>query len=461
MLKLIVLALFVPALCSVSIPTTAQTQTVTVDARRVFQTMDGWSTEERIWDDPHLTNTYRPPHPGEVPFGRSAVNIPLAAQNEILDKMYKELKLTQVHAVLDRGAQASRESAIDLRWKFNDGHIDWVKQAIPHGLKRWALFFYALENWMSRTDPTDLVDWEMAHLRRWKALGVEPHFIFPFSEPSYNQRGPALSPFYMRELIRGLGRKLSTEGFRTRILAPDDLNPQLSFVQLQTIMADAEVRGYMAAITTHMYGSRQLMGHLTNIRDQFATPYHLPIWMTEDFAGHGGLNGSAFDYAELMHDLIANYDVSHVNYEWGYFGQWENGQANLISITYDASAKYAGYRFEKSYYTFGQFSRFVGPGSRRMAVMSTDAALKITAYKDTGKTVIVAINNTRSAKTVTFHLIGLASIAFFQPTRTSESENWAVLQPIPVSGAEFSAVLPPVSITTFSSPGTVTSSRAQ
>ncbi len=113
--------------------------TVTIDGAKTRQTMDGWSTQERLWDDPHLTDRPKPPRPGE--FVRSAVDIPASAQNEILHKMYRELKLTQVNPVMDRESQRCRTCPVDLRWKFADGHIAWVKQAY---VTDWSAGRYSL-----------------------------------------------------------------------------------------------------------------------------------------------------------------------------------------------------------------------------------------------------------------------------------------------------------------------------
>jgi len=443
-----------PTLNRIPCPDSETQVTVTVDATKTHQTMDGWSTEERLWDDPHLTERAKPAPPGD--FVRSAVDIPFSAQNEILHKMYRELKLTQVNPVMDRGSQRCRTCPVDLRWKFADGHIAWVKQALRHGLERWQIFSWTIEAWMSFTDPSDLVNWHMVHLRRWRDQGVEPHYIVPFSEPSHNQGGRLLSPVYMRELIRGLGRKLVAEGFRTKIVAPDDLNPDTSYKQLETIMGDAEVRDYVAVISTHLYDGH--IGELARIRDRFARPFNKPLWMGEYFRGPGGLNGSAFDYAELMHDLIWTYDVSLVNYEWAYFGQWEDSRNHFINIEYDAKNNYTGYSIDKVYYTFGQFSRFVPAGSKRVDTTSTDPAVKVTAYKDGTRLIIVAVSNTSCSKRVSFDVKGFPGISSLQPVRTTVSENWASLPRIPLDRTTSIATLPGTSITSFI--GSPTSSAA-
>lgn len=75
----------------------AHAKTIAVDGSTTHQTMAGWINQLRVWDDRHVTNTYRPAM-GTEDTGRSAVDIPLTAQAEILDKLYGELGLTHVQA---------------------------------------------------------------------------------------------------------------------------------------------------------------------------------------------------------------------------------------------------------------------------------------------------------------------------------------------------------------------------
>lgn len=98
-----------------------------------------------------------------------------------------------------------------------------MKQAQPHGLQKWIYWNLNGEPWMTNTtDVNLLVDHEMAHLRRWKALGVEPAYVMLWNEPGSN--GPWVTPAYYHDAVVALGRKLSTEGFSTKIVAPGGVN---------------------------------------------------------------------------------------------------------------------------------------------------------------------------------------------------------------------------------------------
>ena len=172
--------------------------------------------------------------------------------------------------------------------------------------------------------------------------------------------------------------------------------------------------------------------------------------MTEFTVGAMGTAGrpeDAFSWASLMHDLISNYDVSAVDYLWGFFGEWEGKATTLISLN-NSGATYDGYTLNKPYYTMGHFSRFIEPGAERIKADSSGVEVKTTAYLSDTELVLVAINASHAAKDVTFDL-GEIPAEQFNRVRTSLTESWATLPSIVVDGSSFTATLPGNSIETF------------
>ena len=417
-------------------------QTITIDASIKHQVMDGWINQLRVWDDPHLTETFRPPR-GTEDAGRSAVNIPLSAQSEILELLYGDLGLTHVQAVIERGAQPVEGGPFNFNWKRSDAQIAYVKQARPHGLAKTIFWVLNGETWLqNRTDPNGQAAWEMALLRRWRSMGVEPEYLMVWNEPGYN--GAWATPEYIRELIRAMGRRLKAEGFSTRIVAPETLTAGDGLRYLETIFADPEVRGYVAAISTHLYGEGGNLKNLVAIRDRYARPYKKPLWMSE----YSEIS-DAFDFAQLMSNLLSN-DVSNIGYEWGFFGQWQS-RAHLITINHSPPGNtYTGYTRTKIYHTFGQFSRFIRAGDRRISAVSSDDVLRVTAFQSsTGGSIILVNNSRQTYYDVTFKLVALSEISSVRGFRTSPNENWAILSEIPVLNGGFRAALPARSVTTY------------
>ncbi|MGN0107471.1 MAG: glycoside hydrolase, partial [Hominilimicola sp.] len=105
----------------------------------------------------------------------------------------------------------------------------------------------------------------------------------------------------------------------------------------------------------------------------------------------------------------------------------------------------------KKYYAFGQFSRYIEPGMTIIA--SGDNSLA--AYdRESGKTVIVAVNTSADDKEYVFNLAQMPlSGKSARVIRTSgdmdSGENWAELEPIEITGRQLCAALKENSITTF------------
>lgn len=157
----------------------------------------------------------------------------------------------------------------------------------------------------------------------------------------------------------------------------------------------------LGALATHLYDEP-----VTNVgkMEPLAEQHGLPLWMTEfslSGMGSAGRPADPFAWAPLMHELISDYDVSAVDYMWGFFGEWEGNSSMLVTLNHTGST-YDGYTLNKTYYTTGQFSRFVDPGAERIAAQAF--------LNDDGELVIVAINAGGSNQQVTFDLKGLAAI---------------------------------------------------
>jgi O-glycosyl hydrolase len=423
---------------------------VSIDLGARFQTVQGFGTTQRLFDDPHVTNTFDPLTK------RAAVVVPAAEQAKILATLYTELGLTRVRynprdPVPDGTSPAGLEPVNDnadpkltdltkfnFSWKNNDGHIDLVKREVPYGVTTYFASPLTLESFMTESNPDEYVEWAMAILRRWRDRGLEMPFYAIVNEPGYARSG-IWSGNYLRDVTKRLGAALRAEGFRTKIVVPDDVSPAEAYARAAVILADPVARQYVGAIAYHLYDDRSGRDKLRALGEQ----YGIPIWMTE-YA-----SAAPFEWAELIHEELAEYGASAVDMQWGFFGQWEPPESHLITVT-SAGNAYTGFVRTKSFYTMGQFSRFVRPGARRVGVTESVDGLKVSAYVNGSEVVIVAITSgTSESSTVTMSVTGGACAALATGVRTSANENWAPLTGIPVSGNRFTATLPPASITTF------------
>ena len=450
----------IAALLLMADPGQSEAADVTIDARFVHQRMDGFGASQRVFDDPHVFENFNPATL------RAATVLTVAQQDAVLDRLYVDLQLTRLRpaspeTTAGTGIEPQNDNAdpnvidpsqFNFAWKNLDAHADFIARTRLKGVNTWFLSPLNREVWMGTTTTTDAAEyaeWLLAQALRYQTLGVALPYLSVANEPSYTRN--TMSGAFMRDVIKFLGPKLRAANLDTLLVIPDDVRSSDAAVKSQTILADPLARSYVGALATHLYDES-----LTNVSKMrlLSEQYALPLWMTEfslTLAGSLGVGNGAFDYAGLIHELLATYNVSAVDYQWGFFGQWESG-SQLVILNYDrgGTENYTGYTLPKEYYVTGQFSKFIRPGARRVQTVSTNAGIKVTAYVDWPNLTIVAFNsNTSGNPTLAVDLAGLPAISALNTVRTSNTENWASLPAIPVVGSNFTATLPHQSVTTF------------
>lgn len=435
---------------------TTSTATITIDPTITYQTMEGFGTSERVFDDPHLTDTFN------STIGRSAVTISRAQQDEILDKLYIDLGLTRVRPVnpdtaVGWGIEPTNDNndpnvadltKFNFSWKNLDDHCDYIKRAQTRGAITAFLSPLNRESWMgvaTTGDVGEYAEWLLAQIKRCDALGVRLPFVSISNEPSLN----SMSGAFIRDVIKVLGPRLRSEGFKTMFVVPDDVRASNAAQVASVILADPVARSYVGALATHLYD--EPVSYIGKMR-ALSTQYGISLWMTE-FSAYAAptasLSGDALGWANLMQDLIGAFNVSAIDYMWGFFGQYSPDSSQLITLNSQGNA-YTGYRFNKEYYVTGQYSRFVKPGAQRIAASSNDSTLKATAFKDGNKVIAVVVNNQPARKAITIQLSGSAITTMYQTyTALRGTDNWKTSYTIAVTAGQFTATIPGESISTF------------
>ena len=413
--------------------------TVTLDPSQRFQTIQGFGATQRLFDDPHITDTFNPAT------ARAAVIPPAADQVRILDALYRDLGLTRmrfhpegVEPVNDNADPLSTDlSKFNFSWKAADGHIAAVKSLQARGLTTYFASPLRVESWMDESNPDEYVEWAMAILRHWRNAGMEMPYFSLMNEPSYYGGMKSWSGAWLRDVAKKLGARLRAEGFATKLVAPDDLSPDDAYARLQTILADADARQYIGAVAYHLYGR----GSEDKVA-QLAKQYGIPVWMTEY-----STPGDWHAWADIMHDLLAVQDVSAIDYMWGYFGDWDRSQLIRLKVS---GSSYTGFDFNRQYYVMGQYSRFVRPGAVRIAATSSDPALEVVAFLDGARPVVVVTNLGAREYTVRFELGSAGACGTrFEAVRTSDTDSWKPLPDITLDQPRFAASSAPGSVTTF------------
>ena len=395
-----------------------------------------------------------------------------AQQDEVLDALYGELGLTRVRPVQPETAAGPPPFGIEVandngdptdtdltRFEFAGRRLDAHAAFVARGKARGVAVAWNSplnrEPWMGVTSPTDAAEyaeWLLAQVRRFAQLGAPLQYVSIANEPSFSRN--TMSGTFLRDVVKNLGPRLAAEGLSVPLVIPDDVRASSGAAKASVVLADPEARQYVGALATHLYD--EPLSNLTSMRS-LAKTYGLPLWMTEFAQGAlntmeppGAPEGTPLDWALLMHELLATYDVSAIDYLWGYVGQAapESEKGSLMTIEHD-STKVTGLVRNKTYFYFGQYSRFVRPGALRVSASSSNPGVKVSAFYRGNERVLVAINPGSSPAAVTLSAPDLDGVSELAQTRTSASENWARPPGVAVSGSSVSLTLPPGSVTTL------------
>lgn len=413
-----------------------------IDPLATRQVIDGFGASSRVWDDPHL-------------LGGASRQVPSDARRVVLEALFDDLGLTRLRPVLDRGVEPVNDNADPLTadprvftfaGKLGDSHVEVVSQAVDAGLSSFFPAPLTLETWMNDGNPEEYVEWAMMMLRRWRELGFPPPWYSPVNEPAHPRAG-RLSPAWFTDVVKLLGRRLREEGFATKLVIPDDLNPTQAYRRASAVLADADARPFVGAIAYHDYRGG-IDEDKVRLRE-LARASGIPVWMTEFSNPSLDAWPAAVDWASRIHDALDKGGASAVDFMWAFSG---GEPSTLVNLDFDGN-RYLGHRLTPTYHITGQFSRFVSPGSTRVEVDSASGEVQVSAFRRVdGRLVVVAVNRATTAQEVVVSLKSGTLSGPLDATRTTQTENGAALAAVVPDGSEFAVSLSPVSVTTLVGP---------
>ncbi len=224
-----------------------------------------------------------------------------------------------------------------------------------------------------------------------------------------------------------------------------------------------EVKSILDRISTHTYGTRNIkqLGELMKSENR-------NIWMSEtDWSNEAGKNagdmsGGLWLAKKIISDIngispsawvlwqVIDYHIS----KDGYMGNKDFGMPNIKGGFWGLAVADHDKKeiiLSNKYYAMGQFSRYIRPGD---TIIHCDKNTLSAYNKDSGKIVIVAVNDTSKVKRITYSLEYFESIGkTAQIIRTSGSledgEKWALLGTVDVVDNKFNVILKSNSVTTF------------
>ncbi len=335
--------------------------------------------------------------------------------------------------------------------------------------------FKAEENNIKDDEYDDFAEY-MAHVANYmtREMKLKVRSVSPMNEPNtnywpamnYKQEGCHIDAGESQSKLLVLTKEaLNRYGLKDIILTTsDETNPGKQIEEIRTLTPDA--RAAIDRISVHTYGTNSIreMG-------QLAKDEKINLWMSEvDGNGTAGQNagemGAGLWLAEKIITDIQALEPSawvlwqvidtHISKD-GYMGRRDGGPLRTAGGywgTACANHDTGEILLTQKYYAFGQFSRYIRPGSQ-LILCPTDrrSGVKALASKDKKTLTLVCTNTTSEPKEVEFNTEGLKLKGQVRQIRTSgqfsDGEHWAETTLPKVNGSTLDVTLAPNSVTTF------------
>jgi glucuronoarabinoxylan endo-1,4-beta-xylanase len=264
------------------------------------------------------------------------------------------------------------------------------------------------------------------------ALGLTVEFVSVFNEPDIAQDYTYVNSGAMLHDIIAQ----APVGTPPLIVGETALHHRLP-TYADATLNDTATRARVGRCGTHVYDSTAITPY------SLAVTHSIPIWQTEyNDVYRGGASDlqSALNVATRTHQCLADGNYSMMGFFLiAGFSPFQGTRYGILGDNYATT---------KRCYSFGNFSKFVRPGSTRIGATGAPAGVSVSAYiGSAGTRVIVAINANASATAI--DVTGLTAVPSVTPWITDATRDLAAQSPIALSGGSFSASLPASSVTTF------------
>lgn len=362
--------------------------TISVSSETTFQTIDGFGTSMRLFDDPHLNGQTHTSSSG-------GILMTLAQQDTILDLLYNPVSgigLNRLRLrIVEKGWQTSEGGSItsDAPYPGPQGprKMEFIRRALERNpALKTGFQMGTFDDWITNATPAlTVARYIKTSLDYSKSRGHEPDWAGVHNEPSNTL--PQFSGENLRDISIELKRLLEADGYSTMLSAPDDINDNAGSAKAAVILASPAARATLKSLSIHLYDATRPVK-----MKALAETYRLPLWMTEYYDREGSREiGWA---SGIVHDMLVTYNISAVDMLFGFLTSRTEGNPAAGYITLNSSgSSYLGYTINPSYYQMGHWSKHVPRGSVRIGAASTSPAVKVSAFDVTGKKVIVLVHS--------------------------------------------------------------------
>ncbi len=427
---------------------------VAVDPSVTFQTLEGWGTSLAWWA--HV-------------IGGFPANIRRTYMERIFDPR-KGLGLTVARYNIGGGENPnyhflSHRTAVPGFQPRRD-HWDWdadknqrwvLHEAMRRGVQHVEAFANSPPWWMTRSGSVTgaknggnnlkLDDYgAFAHylalvVRRFHThWGVNFASVEPLNEPvspwwrfGNHQEGCHFDRPGQQEIIRRLGAALHSRGMRTPVSAPDENNINQTVTSFESY--DRVAKRILGRINTHSYGGNERV-QLCNL----AMGYGKGLWMSE--YGDGDATGIPMSL-RILEDMKLLRPTAWVYWQavdsaggWGFMRNPLTGAGDTGMVV------------NQKYFVMANYSRFITPGCRFIAV---DDAHSLAAHDPhTGRLIMVATNPTDEPRGIEYDLAAFSEVGGAVSTYLTSGEHQLRHSPgHRITGKRLRVTLPAKSVTTL------------
>ena len=252
----------------------------------------------------------------------------------------------------------------------------------------------------------------------------------------------------LRNFLKILGRTLKAEGMSTKLMAPEGSTWDQTAMELAPILRDPEARKYLGVLASHSYGWHDLVGRGRELMRSTAARERLPLWVSEMSILDAPEDPTMLTAMRVAHYMYQDFVEAGAS-AWIYcltitrLDPVLPGSVGLLSPPKDGALV-----VPKRFWAFGNYSRFVQPGWKRVRVDGLSFANSAFVSPKGDRFALVALNNAISPRPASYDF-GAWEPVGVEAYRTSKDSNLAPVSGAEVEGNTLRATLAPTSVTTF------------
>lgn len=303
-------------------------------------------------------------------------------------------------------------------------------------------------------------DYLVDFYKAYQSVGLKPYAISPANEPEFPAEWnscvwfPASSTLG-KFIAKNMGPAFQGNNVDAKIIFGENAQwSTFALVMGSLLYVKNILKGYPEIANMNAIAS----GHgypdpITN-KDLAIVPYPaaedkgLNVWLTEvstvDDLDPSFTNG--LKWAATFHRYLNDANVSAII--WWAGARPTSNNESLIVLDPDRER----YTVTKRYDAYGNFTRYIKPGSHRIEVargsqLPTD--FHLTAYKDGGDYVVVTVNLTDKEVVTPVTIDGVTQLKGMKRILTDANNKWAESEVAPDSNNIYTMTVPPKSVVTF------------